>query len=1655
MYINRNPNINNNKKYDALKYEDEKETFGDKSKYINVSYHIRKLFSYCDADILRIENNLIIYNSIIDNIKKNGNRLIKKEIEKIIREKEENKNYCLKDDMKEEYKINNFDLKKVELDFKFIECSLCFELIKIICIQECNHTYCFLCFYRLLYMQIKENNYENTDNINNNNNTTGQNAINNVRSNSYVNSRSYSYRDRGRNRNYDESYHQNHRTNIQNDKFNYAFDKEKMKCPFCKERNEYIFFCLNNFYTYFTYNNLLQTLLEPDEVDMLAGDNENKNIDESEIVGKQLKFSRSLEKDQINDKRESIDNISVEMDEQNIVKKYSSDICKEIEDIEEIEKLTSKNYDDIQKEQADLLEKNKLKKIFSSHYDDIIILRNILKKDPKSNEDTTKNAKKVENMYLFNHYEKYIKRKKDKTKHILNGCANSLKRYAFFSKIFVDTEKKIFYEYYYIYSLSTLLTSYACLLTPCIDYWVKVQNKKVEKFKLNNNHKINKYFEYIYIYNKQNLLRKKNDSIYDKYHQYTRDAHNISELESESTDHYFNVIDIFYKTCFTNLDNITNLKHLNKYCYTRLSELCKHLSEHKKTYCDICVGNNDNNFLFEYNIFLKKNVKAHIEYGEQISENKYKIRHIYCHICSYYLYDFDTYMSHINKYHFFCKFCFNKKNPEIKGVEKNEIDDVVYYDQLHLHVYKDYDNLFAHYKKKHHPCLYEQCIFVVFDNRMDLCLHLAEKHEEKGSNKRNKIAFSIGGASYNEIRNSANNNSSNRGRNNTYNDRNDYGNNINIIQLNNDKGNSNTCENEEDNNREKIDINNYKCIYDFKSFSDSWYFEYFIEIKMINFVEYFKNKKTIFLQIMKKDLESIVNILDILTKNNNDFYLSNEEIIDLTKSVIDTDFGAEQKKNNFFIFKIFFDGIIEKIDYLLYNKEDLEKHYLNLFFNIIIYRSFILYYSFFFMHLSDKKTILGKINSDTNSNKNKKSANNSNEKKEKNDAIYNYNNNKSMVNLRQKFENATKININELSKYGFLYLTFLFFKIENNALEKVYTNIKSIYTLCNNTWKDIEAANKRITLACESATNSKDVKNKNNDNSLISSGNKKGSNTASVKCSSEKNNSNVKGKEKGSSLFDAINSKNNLMELENISNLIKKSFKNKNPNTIIINHIYDQKWDICKKVSFDMLYCIEPSLNLVSFFYLFISNYLSAYQKDPCVNKFVNISNENKKNILKKIALDVDLTSLTTISKDLSNFVNARALEECLSTGPEYYRIRKDIEFILRNRNTNNAINNGSSYNRFSNTYRGSEKYKNIEDQKVSSNLYDISLSLRNRFLNIIKSSKINELYYIYFYVSSIINTTNTNKNSDIQKNDDFPSLASNNMNDRTSSIATISRFSINNSNNTNHKGSNTSNQLSTNGKRNKIGSNSRNNNSSNLNNEDKNINSYKHKVENNKNTSLNSKGGSLDVEYPPLPKPKTDDEIFPFLISSNNKTKTKDNKSGALNKDIPLNWKKNGSNTSKNKGKEEPKKKTNNATTDLLSLSSNKIEKSNKTGKNKADKNPISNYYKSFNIDEFPAPSLLADQKKLLEQNSQKKKKKKKKEKNDDNNSDSKYFYSSDDNTFSNSKSSPKKKKNVTVPDGNITYTIKKSNKVKCCSMCTYENPYERKRCELCENPL
>lgn len=288
MYRSRDNIVRINNKYEILNSHDDKNLQIEKTKYINISYHIRKLFSYCDADIFRIENNLIIYNSLIDNIKKNGNKIVKKEVEKIIREKEGNENYCLKEMNDEEYKISNFELKKVELDFKFIECSLCFELIKFVCIQDCNHTFCFLCFYRLLNMEKKEKDSEN-NNINNNirnNNSVINNSIN--RNNiTYIEN----------NECYNESIKSQHRgKDIKDEKYKCGINKVKMKCPFCKEQNEYIFICLNNFYTYFTYDNLLHTLLEKEKEQCLV----NKSCEYNEMNKSFFKEKHNSKEDEIN-----------------------------------------------------------------------------------------------------------------------------------------------------------------------------------------------------------------------------------------------------------------------------------------------------------------------------------------------------------------------------------------------------------------------------------------------------------------------------------------------------------------------------------------------------------------------------------------------------------------------------------------------------------------------------------------------------------------------------------------------------------------------------------------------------------------------------------------------------------------------------------------------------------------------------------------------------------------------------------------------------------------------------------------------------------------------------------------------------------------------------------------------------------------------------------------------------------------------------------------------------------------------------------------------------------------------------------------------------------------------------------------------------------
>ncbi|CDO66968.1 zinc finger protein, putative [Plasmodium reichenowi] len=1833
---NKEYTVRSNNKFDLLKNDDEKHVHSERNqKYSNISYHIRKLFSYCDADILRIENNLIIYNSLIDNIKKNGNKIIKKEVEKIIREKEKNEHYSLKEMNEEEYKVTNFDLKKVELDFKFIECSLCFELIKFICIQECNHTYCFLCFYRLLYMEKKENdnvnneqNYPANNNYHNNNNNNISTSVNTSTSNtqrsyyrSNVSSSTSDFTFRDNNYNNDSYFNMDSRRsrNRRNDNkkeeiYKYEFDKVQMKCPFCKEHNEYIFICLNNFYTHFTYENLLNTLLEK-EVEQSLMYASNEPVDLSEYTSR-VKESTSEKKSSkgSNTKRSMDKNRKEEHNNKN-----KDNNCADKREHRKEDKYKDQNEDStinnnnnnnnnnncsscvntcihVQNERTkesllgnsdrhkDMNCKDDLKRIFSSYYDELIILRKILKKDTLLNNNTN-NMKKVENMYLFFYYEKYVKWKKKRIKYLVT-CINSQKRYAFFSKIFGDIEKKIFYEYFYIFSLCTLLTSYSCLVSPCIDYWTKIQNRKVEKYKLN--HKDDKYFEQIYIKNEKILLRKKNDSIYDKYQQHTKNLFYISEEESEKSDDYFKVIDIFYKICFTNLDNINILSHLKNYSYKKLNELCRHMHEHNKTYCDICVGNNDNIFLFEYNIFYKRYIKVHIEYGEKIGDQKYQIRHIYCHLCNIYLYDFDTYMNHVNKYHFFCKFCFNKKPNQSKENIQNVIDDVVYYEELHLYVYKDYENLFEHYKKKHHPCLYEQCIFVVFDNKIDLCLHLAEKHEERGSNKKNKITLSIGGASYSEIRNNAINHQEQfYNNNNNNNNNNGYSFSSSYREKSKNKYTPNDNEtndlNGDDEDTDIIDPKEHKCIYNFRKFYDCWYFDYYIDCKIVDFLKYFFSMKPFFLYIIKEDINLILSVFENFSKLDNPLYFNQDEIIELNKNIILKDFLSihnqhtknkthntnninHMKYNNiydrnckynnthsftnlFFIVKLFFDYVVEKVEYLLYNKEDLERNYLYLFFQIIHNRSFILYYSFLFIYINQKGlnlegslNIMNNINNSTNKNNksNNKNCSNSSNNYDKKDHIQNqkiqqemcyrknphiYKCDDDMLKYKMLIENNCNVNLKYLSKYGFLYLIFLFFKIDKHTVQNVTTFIKQIFLLCNDIYrkdihtKDVHASNVYIndidktniymndipTNQVKKFQSTNDIviplicnKNEKSKKFMLGGNFKKLENTTFLLEAIKEQQQQQKQQQQQQQLLllqdkEEVEQKEKeeceYSELEDINQLIKKCLKRKNPNNNIITNIYDKKCDISKKVILDLLPYVQPKVDLVSFFYLFLSNYFSAYIKDENINKLINLSNINKKKILNKISADVDNISLTTISKDLAKFVNARTLEECLSTGPEYYRIRKDIENILKinnnnnnnnnYNNNNNNNNNNSCYNNYSVSFKNSVKNNHkentnilINDVKNCSNVYDISLSLRNRFLNIIKSTKLNELYFIYFYVCTImLSKGSSHKNVPTEE---YPSLNYDNNNNISINNLSNNKCNLNTTNsvvNNNHNKNNRTSSIKTN----------RSNKTQGTKNTKTNINSYKNKVEMSKESYVNTKINNLDLEYPPLPlgddkKEKLNEENDLLESSKNKKDKNKKklpkeysqilNKENTCSNKNLLDKIKNIDNK-KNKNENNKCNLTTTKDTNNLFLDSNNYpslisnEKTKKNvEKNNDKKKTKNNNSQKFNEDDFPLLQSTEDNKK------------------NNNKNNHSHILSNEinnnkniQNKKQNTSSKSKNEKNsceqssssfplnyqtyINSTESNVTYTIKKKNKVKRCNICTYDNPCERKKCELCDSVL
>ncbi|SBT80430.1 zinc finger protein, putative [Plasmodium malariae] len=961
-----------------------------------------------------------------------------------------------------------------------------------------------------------------------------------------------------------------------------------------------------------------------------------------------------------------------------------------------------------------------------------------------------------------------------------------------------------------------------------------------------------------------------------------------------------------------------------------------------------------------------------------------------------------------------------------------------------------------------------------------LCFHIAEKHEEKGSNKKNKITFSIGGTSYNEIRNNGingngNNNSSISGTSSYYN---------NNKRDRNSKDISNSLEHDDQsgNSKKTFDVNSHRCLYNFKRFYDSWYFDYYVECNIVNFVQYFSTRKYFFLYIMRTDMDIILKVFENLWKNNSDLYFSQDEIIELNKSIIEEDFPMS--KNNFFLFKLFLDYIIETIDFLLYNKEDLERNYLSLFFHIIVHKSFVLYYAFFFLYLNERCVNLDKVitsvysTGSTTNNKADSSINNhtcsnnirgnnlkkNTENMQKTKHIYNYE--KDMIRLRKIIEQNAKVSLAELSKYGFLYLIFLFFKIDKNGFERVYTFVKNISLLCKDTYDKIKKVDVKgdINKNCSSNRNS-NTNHSNNNNILIPLVQKK---------KEKSKNENEMGN--GSSLLDAINSQKDFSELEDVNQLIKKYSKRKGG-----------KWDISKKVVLDLLYYIDPNLNLVSFFYLFLSNYFCAYMKDSCINNMVNISNENKKNILKRISYDVDLASLTSISKDLSNFVNAKTLEECLSTGPEYYRIRKDIEIILKTNGQNGK--NGRTNNE-------SDRMKYMDSTKINVNLYDVSLSLRNRFLNIIKSTKVNELYVIYFYVSSIMLSSTSCSSS---KNEEFPSLfdMNNNINTTSNGISINNVVGVYSKETLNKLNRNASNSI-----------NNRVNSPNKIKN--KNASSYKNKVEQSKEEFLNTRGQNIDLEYPPLPEMKQEDTVQLLLKQSksskkneknssknaknSNKIKAnKDHRSDVVNQNVTSNKNKKENKFSPNKtvvnDMKINKENENNAKkitctksttpdfkySDFPSLCSNikadenktKKNKNNEKGKDGRNKNIANVRIESFNAEEFPSLHPIEENKKKINRisgNSSKNNRNKNNNNNNNNNCTNINHVNRNsekdkhNKCTENTNATPfgfNQKSYLNASEGNVTFTIKKKSKVKRCNMCTYENLFERTKCELCESPL
>ena len=151
------------------------------------------------------------------------------------------------------------------------------------------------------------------------------------------------------------------------------------------------------------------------------------------------------------------------------------------------------------------------------------------------------------------------------------------------------------------------------------------------------------------------------------------------------------------------------------------------MHEHSVSYCDICLQHSSA-FLAEQRVYTPAELELHKE-GRSSFDDKAFRGHLRCHFCRSYLYDTDTFASHMHERHFLCEFCHSADIPNR------------YFAAPHF-LYKHFEK--DHYVCKHPDCMQQEMMLRAFGSSIDLHAHMTQFHGVKPSRQNQLQADSFG-----------------------------------------------------------------------------------------------------------------------------------------------------------------------------------------------------------------------------------------------------------------------------------------------------------------------------------------------------------------------------------------------------------------------------------------------------------------------------------------------------------------------------------------------------------------------------------------------------------------------------------------------------------------------------------------------------------------------------------------------------------------------------------------------------------------------------------------------------------------------------------------------------------------------------------------------